>query len=171
MKRNHVPASVWSNPIHFAAFGFGSGTAPYAPGTFGTLAAIPLYWLMVTWLPATAYAFVVVAMFVFGVWICDRTERDIGVHDHSGIVWDEFVGYLVTMWMVPVTWGWAIAGFFAFRLFDIWKPWPVRQAERRFNGGFGNMVDDLLAGIYACISLHVALTIYRQLGLVLPGFG
>lgn len=171
MKRNRVPSSVWSNPVHFAAFGFGSGTAPYAPGTFGTLAAVPLYWAMASGLSAAAYAVVVVAMFVFGVWLCDRTERDIGVHDHSGIVWDEFVGYLVTMWLLPLTWGWAIAGFFAFRLFDIWKPWPVRQAERRFGGGFGNMVDDLLAGVYAGLGLHLAWALYRHLGLAVPGFG
>ncbi len=154
-KRNTVPQSVWRNPIHFLAFGFGSGTAPYAPGTFGTLAAIPLYLLMVRFLEWPAYLVVVGSLFVFGVWLCSRTERDIGVHDHSGIVWDEFVGYFVTMAFSPSGWPWVVAGFFLFRLFDVWKPFPVRQAERRFGGGFGNMVDDLLAGVYANLVLQL----------------
>lgn len=154
-KRNVVPPSVWRNPIHFLAFGFGSGTAPYAPGTFGTVAAIPLYLLLVHFLEWPAYLAVVGLLFVFGVWLCSRTERDIGVHDHSGIVWDEFVGYFVTMAFIPPVWPWVIAGFFLFRLFDIWKPFPIRQAERRFGGGFGNMIDDLLAGIYANLVLQL----------------
>ena len=155
MKRNHVPASIWHNPIHFIAFGLGSGAAPYAPGTFGTLAAIPVYLLFNEFLSLPVYAGVTVSMFVAGVWLCDRTERDIGVHDHSGIVWDEFVGYLVTMFAVPAGWPWVVAGFFLFRLFDVWKPYPIRQLERRHQNGFGNMFDDLLAGVYANLILQL----------------
>jgi len=154
LKRNSVPQSVWSNPVHFLAFGLGSGAALYAPGTFGTLAAIPLYLLLVNYTRWPAYAVIVAIMFLFGVWMCDRTERDIGVHDHSGIVWDEFVGYLVTMFYAPAGWVWLVAGFFLFRLFDIWKPFPVRQMERRYQKGFGIMVDDVVAGIYAGLVLQ-----------------
>ncbi|MFV1998070.1 MAG: phosphatidylglycerophosphatase A [Acidiferrobacterales bacterium] len=155
IKRNKVPRSMWSNPVHFLAFGLGSGAAPYAPGTFGTLAAIPLYLLLVNYTSWPVYAVIVAIMFLAGVWMCDRTERDIGVHDHSGIVWDEFVGYLVTMFYAPPGWLWIVAGFFLFRLFDIWKPFPVRQLERRYRNGFGNMVDDVIAGIYAGLALQV----------------
>ena len=163
IKRNNFPKSIWTNPIHFLAFGLGSGAAPYAPGTFGTLAAIPIYLVLVEYLAWPAYGLVVVVMFAFGVWLCERTERDIGVHDHSGIVWDEFVGYLVTMFAVPVDWVWVVAGFFLFRLFDVWKPFPVRQLERRYQNGFGNMADDLLAGIYANIVLQLLVLAERQL--------
>ena len=162
IKRNSVPRSIWINPIHFFAFGLGSGAAPYAPGTFGTLAAIPIYLVLIEYLSLPIYGLVVVAMFGIGVWLCDRTEKDIGVHDHSGIVWDEFVGYLVTMLAVPVGWVWVVAGFFLFRLFDVWKPFPVRQLERRYQNGFGNMADDLLAGIYANIVLQLLVLAERQ---------
>ncbi len=155
MKRNRVPASMWRNPVHFLAFGLGSGAAPYAPGTFGTLAAIPIYLVFIEFLSWPIYAAITALMFIFGVWLCDRTERDIGVHDHSGIVWDEFVGYLVTMFAAPAGWQWVVIGFFLFRLFDVWKPYPIRQLERRHQNGFGNMFDDLLAGVYANIVLQL----------------
>lgn len=156
LKRNSVPRSIWSNPVHFFAFGLGSGAAPYAPGTFGTLAAIPLYLLLIHFLNWPLYAVVVVVMFLLGIWICNRTERDIGAHDHSGIVWDEFVGFLVTMFYAPAGWLWIVVGFLLFRLFDIWKPFPVRQLERRYRNGFGIMVDDLVAGVYAALVLQAA---------------
>ena len=156
IKRNNVPGSIWTNPVHFLAFGLGSGSAPCAPGTFGTAAAIPVYLLLVHFLAWPVYAIVVVVMFVFGVWLCDRTERDIGVHDHSGIVWDEIVGFLLTMTALPRSGLWVIAGFCLFRLFDIWKPWPVRQADRHIKGGLGIMLDDILAALYALLVLHIA---------------
>jgi phosphatidylglycerophosphatase A len=139
--------------VHFLAFGFGSGKAPVAPGTFGTLAAIPLY-LLLRPFSLPVYAVVVAAMFVVGVWLCRATERDLGVHDHPGIVWDEIVGYLITMFMAPAGWEWMVLGFFLFRLFDIWKPFPIRQLERRVRGGFGNMLDDALAGFYSLAVLQ-----------------
>ncbi|HFQ91528.1 MAG TPA: phosphatidylglycerophosphatase A [Chromatiales bacterium] len=151
MKSNNVPASVWRNPVHFAAFGFGAGAAKYAPGTFGTLAAVPLYLVMrdmaIGW-----YMMMTVLLFMLGVWLCERTSRDIGVHDHSGIVWDEIVGYLVTMAAAPRGWEWVVLGFLLFRLFDIWKPWPVKWCDRKIHGGLGIMVDDVVAALYAWLS-------------------
>lgn len=102
-------------------------------------------------------------MFFLGVWLCDRTEKDIGTHDHSGIVWDEFVGYLVTMFYAPAGWLWIIIGFFLFRLFDIWKPYPIRQLERRYRNGFGNMIDDVVAGLYAGIVLQLLVLVSVQI--------
>lgn len=153
MKSNIVPASIWRNPIHFAAFGFGSGAAKYAPGTFGTLAAIPFYWLM-QGLAIGWYVAITVILFLLGVWLCDRTARDIGVHDHGGIVWDEIVGYLVTMIAAPQGWLWIAVGFVLFRLFDIWKPWPVKWCDRKVDGGLGIMLDDVLAAGYAWLVLQ-----------------
>lgn len=144
---------VFTDWRHCLAFGFGSGLARYAPGTFGTLASIPLY-LALAQLPAWLYAVTVVAAFALGVWICDFVSHDLRVHDHGGIVFDEFVGYWITMFMVPAGWPWILAGFAAFRLFDIWKPWPIRWVDRHVEGGFGIMFDDVVAGVAACLSLH-----------------
>lgn len=139
--------------IHFLAFGFGSGRMPVAPGTFGTLAAIPIY-LLLDSAPPPAYAAVVAGLFVLGVWLCHATEQDLGVHDHPGIVWDEIVGYLITMFLAPRGWQWIVLGFVLFRLFDIWKPFPIRQIERRIRGGLGNMLDDALAGLYSLAAIQ-----------------
>lgn len=139
--------------VHFLAFGFGAGKAPVAPGTFGTLVGVIIY-LLLQPLSVLAYAIAVLVLFVLGVWLCQVTERDLGVHDHPGIVWDEIVGYLITMFMAPSGWRWIVAGFFLFRLFDIWKPFPIRQIERRIRGGFGNMFDDVLAGLYSLAILQ-----------------
>ena len=139
----------------FLALGFGSGKAPFAPGTFGTLVAIPIYFLLRELAPLT-YALIVIAMFALGVWICQITEQDLGEHDHSSIVWDEIVGYLITMFMAPAGWIWIAAGFFLFRLFDIWKPFPIRALQRRIRGGFGNMLDDVLAALYALAFIQIA---------------
>ncbi|MBA4503369.1 phosphatidylglycerophosphatase A family protein [Marinobacterium marinum] len=150
---NKAPASVWRNPIHFLAFGLGSGAAPWAPGTFGTLAAVPFWYLMAqTTLPV--YLGLTLLAGVIGIWLCGRTSRDLGVHDHGGIVWDEFVGYWITMIAVPVDWIWALLGFILFRLFDIWKPWPIRPVDRRVHGGLGIMLDDVLAGVFAALALQ-----------------
>ena len=147
---------VWKNPWHFLAFGFGSGLAKFAPGTFGTLAAIPLYLLLVQ-LPWWMYALLTVAAFFIGIRICQITSDDLNVHDFSGIVWDEFVGFWITMIAVPATWQWILAGFVLFRLFDIVKPWPVKIADKKVKGGFGIMLDDVLAGFYALACMHLAL--------------
>jgi phosphatidylglycerophosphatase A len=162
MKRNVAPASVWRNPIHFLAFGLGSGAAPYAPGTFGTLAAIPVYLLLML-LPLWAYLVMVVLMAVIGIWFCDVTSKDLGVHDHSGIVWDEFVGYFITMIAAPVSWVWIVVGFLLFRFFDIVKPWPIRRVDRHVMGGWGIMLDDILAGVYAGVVLQIVVVIANRM--------
>ena len=144
---------VFRDPIHFLALGFGSGCAPKAPGTFGTLAAIPLY-LLAQPLPLWAYLLLTTIGFIVGIWICDRAARDLGVHDHPAIVWDEVVGYFVTMIAAPAGWLWIVIGFVLFRVFDILKPWPIRRADQRIGGGFGIMFDDLLAAGYAWLVLQ-----------------
>ncbi len=136
------------NPVHLLAFGFGSGLAPKAPGTFGTLVAVPLYVLMAD-LSMTLYLALLLVGSLLGIWICGRTSEDLGVHDHGGIVWDEIAGYLLTMAFAPPGWIWLLVGFLLFRFFDILKPWPIRWLDRQVAGGFGIMLDDLMAGIYA----------------------
>ncbi|MBV0932347.1 phosphatidylglycerophosphatase A family protein [Marinobacterium weihaiense] len=156
---NKAPASVWRNPVHFLAFGLGSGASPWAPGTMGTLAAVPL-WYLLAQTGLTVYLLLTLIAFVIGIWLCGRTSRDLGVHDHGGIVWDEFVGYWITMIAVPVDWIWALLGFILFRLFDIWKPWPIRPVDRRVHGGLGIMLDDVLAGVFAALVLQGLLWIW-----------
>jgi phosphatidylglycerophosphatase A len=150
---NRAPASVWLNPIHFLAFGFGSGAAPVAPGTFGTLAAVPIY-LLLNQLSLGLYLTVVSALALLGIWLCHVTSRDLGEHDHGGIVWDEMVGYWLTMAAAPAGWLWLAVGFALFRLFDIWKPWPIRWADRHVHGGLGIMLDDILAAGFAWLCLQ-----------------
>jgi len=130
------------------AFGFGSGLSPKAPGTMGTLAAIPLWWLLAQ-LPLSTYLVVVLVAAVAGILICGRAADRLGVHDHGGIVWDEFVGFWIAMAALPVTWQSLILGFVLFRLFDILKPWPISWLDRRVSGGFGIMIDDVIAGLAA----------------------
>ena len=149
-----IPARlVWRNPWHWLAFGFGAGLAPWAPGTFGTLAAVPIY-LALRPLPLAAYLALVGLMLLAGVGLCGYSSRTLGVHDHPGIVWDEVVGYLATMAAAPAQWWSPVLGFMLFRVFDIWKPWPVRSVDRRMGGGLGIMLDDLLAAVYAWVALQ-----------------
>jgi phosphatidylglycerophosphatase A len=101
------------------------------------------------------YLLIVVILFIFGVWICERTAKALQVHDHPGIVWDEIVGFLVTMILAPQGWIWWLAGFLLFRVFDIFKPWPIKILDQRVGGGFGIMIDDVLAGIFAAICLQL----------------
>ena len=161
IKRNHAPASIWRNPIHFLAFGFGSGAAPIAPGTFGTLVAIPLYLLMAP-LSLWVYLTIVAVMVLVGIWLCDVTSRNLGVHDHSGIVWDEIVGYLITMAAAPQGVAWMVAGFLLFRFFDILKPWPICRIDKQVEGGWGIMLDDILAGIFSWLTLQAAFLVYTN---------
>ena len=144
------------NPLHLLSLGFGSGLSPFAPGTCGTLVAIPLY-LLLAQLPLWYYLAAVAVAFAIGVYLCGYTSAALGEHDHSGIVWDEFVGFWITMIAVPATWQWILAGFVLFRLFDIVKPWPVKIADAKMKSGFGIMFDDLLAALYALIVLQIAL--------------
>ena len=144
---------VLHSPVLLLAFGFGSGLAPKAPGTIGTLAAIPLY-LLLAKLPLISYAIVVLLSFMVGCWLCGEAAKQLGVHDFGGIVWDEFVGYWITMFAAPAGWLWITLGFVLFRLFDIWKPWPIRLADKQVQGGLGIMLDDVLAGLYAWLCLQ-----------------
>ncbi|MEM7562155.1 MAG: phosphatidylglycerophosphatase A [Pseudomonadota bacterium] len=151
-----IPATMLKNPIHLLSLGFGSGLAPKAPGTCGTLVAIPFYLLMGQ-MPLAPYIALVVVGFIVGVFLCEQTSKALGVHDHPGIVWDEFVGFWLTMIAVPMTWYWIILGFVLFRFFDIFKPWPVKIADQKLKGGFGIMIDDVLAGIYALVCMQLIL--------------
>lgn len=142
------------NPTHLLAFGFGLGLAPKAPGTFGTLAALPFFALM-QHLSMPVYAAIVALMGVIGIYLCDKTARDMGEHDHPGIVWDEVVGMLITMAALPNGWHWWLIAFIAFRFFDIIKPWPIRLLDRHVHGGFGIMIDDVLAGFFGLASVQL----------------
>jgi phosphatidylglycerophosphatase A len=140
---------------HWIAFGLGAGLTPKAPGTFGTLAAVPLYWLLSP-LSLGTYLLVLAALFGLGVWACGRTARDLGGQDPGAIVWDEVVGYLAAMTAAPAGWHWVLAGFILFRLFDIWKPWPIRWLDRHVKGGLGIMLDDLAAGALTWVILWIS---------------
>jgi len=154
MSHKKLSFTLLKHPIHFLALGFGSGLAPKAPGTFGTLMAIPLY-LLLQPLSLSYYLAVVLFVSLIGIYICDKSSSMMGVHDHPGIVWDEFAGYFVTMIAAPAGWVWVLVGFALFRFFDILKPWPIRKIDKSVKGGFGIMLDDILAGIFAAICLHL----------------
>lgn len=151
---NVLPKLNWRNPIHLLAFGFGSGAMPKAPGTWGTLAAVPLYLLMEP-LALPLYLLLLLLLALLGVWLCHRTASDMGVHDHPGIVWDEFVGFFITMIAAPAGWVWIVVGFILFRFFDILKPWPIRWVDTHVHGGFGIMFDDVLAGLMALACMQL----------------
>jgi phosphatidylglycerophosphatase A len=140
------------NPAHFIALGFGSGLAPRAPGTFGTLVGLPLFAIM-TVLPEPAHLPLIALLFVIGVPICTRTGTALGVADHGSIVWDEIVAMLLVLEFTPRNWPWWLVAFGLFRLFDIWKPAPIRQCDARLKGGFGVMFDDLLAALFAICTM------------------
>ncbi|MBI1965506.1 MAG: phosphatidylglycerophosphatase A [Betaproteobacteria bacterium] len=147
------------HPAHFVAFGGGAGLAPVAPGTWGTLLALPLYALVAPRLAPMEFLLLVAALFGLGVWACGVTGRAIGVPDHGGMVWDELVAFLLVLFFVPDTLEWQAAAFLLFRLFDILKPPPIRYYDRTFKSGFGVMLDDLVAAFYTLIVLAVAKTI------------
>ena len=151
---NPTAKTIFTSPIHFLAFGFGSGLSPIAPGTMGTLAVIPIYLLMQP-LSLLSYIIFTLLISIVGIWICGASSQKLGVHDHGGIVWDEFAGYLITMIAAPQGWLWIIIGFVLFRIFDIWKPWPIRVIDKQVAGGLGIMLDDVLAGIFAGITLQI----------------
>jgi len=148
------------NPVHFLAFGFGSGLSPKAPGTAGTLVAL-LLWPLLAGLPLTVYLAIVAVVSIGGFYLCGKTASDLGVHDHPGIVWDEIAGYWLAMTAVPFTWYWMLAGFVLFRLFDIWKPWPISWLDRKVHGGVGIMVDDLIAGVFTWALLFSAMHFWQ----------
>lgn len=147
-----TPRQILQDPVLFLAFGFGSGLARKAPGTFGTAAAIPLYCLFAL-APLPVYGLLTVLVTVIGIWICGVAAEKLAEHDFGGIVWDEIAGYLITMWLVPFSWPAVFWGFVLFRIFDIAKPWPIRWIDRKVQGGLGIMLDDVLAGVFAAVLL------------------
>lgn len=140
------------DPIHLLAFGFGAGLSPIAPGTFGTVIAVPIVlWLeQLGWVAHLTFA---AAAILGGIYLCGESARRMGVHDHPGIVWDEITGFTVTMLAAPPEWYWLLTGFVLFRFFDIAKPWPIREADHSLPGGLGIMLDDVIAGIMAGLVL------------------
>lgn len=144
-----------ATPMGFLAFGLGSGLSPVAPGTAGTLAALP-FAVLIAAVPVWAGAVIVAAAAGLGIHLCGATARRLGVHDHGGIVWDEFVGLWIVVLVVPFHWAWWLAAVVLFRAFDIVKPWPIRWLDRRVPGGTGIMLDDVVAAIYAAALLALA---------------
>lgn len=139
------------SPLLLLAFGFGSGLAPRAPGTAGSIAAL-LLWTLLVWLPAAQLWVLIAVAAVLGIAICGGAATRLGVHDHGGIVWDEFVGLWLALALLPASWPAALLGFALFRLFDIAKPWPISWLDRHVAGGLGIMLDDLVAGLLAAAS-------------------
>ncbi|MGH8454972.1 MAG: phosphatidylglycerophosphatase A family protein [Nevskiales bacterium] len=167
MPKSPLPPArqILSSPVHFLAFGFGTGLAPVAPGTFGTLVGIPFF-LVLQPFGLPIYLAVTAVLFALGCYLCGESARRLGVHDHGGIVWDEIVAFLVTMlpWLLGVPratsvplWAWLAIGFGLFRFFDILKPPPANLADRHMHGGFGIMLDDLIAAVYAAGLLAMAM--------------
>ena len=149
--------TVLTDPVHFLAFGFGTGLAPFAPGTWGSLPAIVIWWFAPKDLLTQSVLLAV--GFAVGVWLCGASSKKLGVHDHSGIVWDEIVGMYLVLMVLPVSMGpepaWILGAFALFRLFDIWKPWPIRELDHSLRGGLGIMLDDVVAALYAALILVI----------------
>jgi phosphatidylglycerophosphatase A len=153
-----LPKQVWRNPLYFIAFGLGSGASPIAPGTFGTLMAIPFY-LLLRELSLSSYLIFVILFIAASSWLSDYISRQIHEHDHPGMCIDEFAGFFVTMINAPHSWLWIALGFALFRLFDIWKPWPIRYIDKHVHGGFGMILDDVVAGLFAMIIIQTLMII------------
>ena len=152
-KKTKVEArAVLTDPVNFLAFGFGTGLAPFAPGTFGSIPGLVLFWLTLDF-GLYVQLGAALALVVAGIWICGESARRIGVHDHGGIVWDEIAGMYLTLFLAPVTVQGFLVAFLLFRVMDIVKPWPIRELDHRIHGGLGIMLDDLVAALYAALLL------------------
>lgn len=149
---------LFSHPAHLLAFGFGSGLARRAPGTFGTLVAFPIYWFLAPRLSDALFVLLLIWAFAIGIWVCDKTGRALGVSDFGGIVWDEIVAMLLVLFFTPPGWQWGLLAFVLFRFFDIVKPPPIRYFDSEWHGGLGVMFDDLLAAGYALLCLALIKT-------------
>lgn len=152
---------LFGHPAHFIALGFGTGLAPVAPGTFGTLLAIPLFAMLELWLPPLSLLGVAVMLFGIGIWACERTGRDLGFADHGSMNWDEAVAFMLVLAFTPQGWGWKALAFVAFRFFDVVKPEPIRHFERTLKGGLGVMFDDIVAAAYTLLSMAVVMLVLR----------
>ncbi len=151
---------AYAHPAHFIALGFGAGASRFAPGTVGTLLAFPLWWLLHPAYGALETGLILAALFAVGVWACDLTGRHLGVADHGAMCWDEVVAFLAVLMIVPGEPAWQLAAFLLFRAFDVVKPPPIREVERRVKGGFGVMLDDVLAAGYALVTLAVVKRVF-----------
>ena len=154
--------TVLRDPVHWLAFGLGAGLMPVAPGTWGSLVGLGLF-LLLPPLPAFWLAVIVIGVCVAGVVICGASSRRLAVHDHPGIVWDEIAGMMLVAATVPRTAAWLAAAFLAFRLFDVWKPWPIRDLDHSVSGGFGIMLDDVVAAVYAALCTGICQRIIASL--------
>lgn len=154
MTQTKLSHKVFQDPKYFVAFGFGAGLLPAAPGTWGTLIAMLLYIILSACSPLW-YALIVLLGTALGIWVSEIVTKDLGVKDYKGIVWDEIIGYLITMFYVPFGIIWMLLGFALFRFFDVLKPFPLSWVDKHVHGGFGIMLDDILAGILACFCLHL----------------
>ena len=146
---------VFSHPAHFVAFGFGAGLSPFAPGTAGTLVGFPIFWLVGPRYSPWEMLVLVAVLFGIGVWACGVTGRNLGISDHGGMCWDEIVAFLLILEIAPDGPYWQLAAFFLFRIFDVVKPSPIRELEKRMKGGFGVMFDDILAAGYTLLALAI----------------
>ena len=147
------PASIWTNPIHFMASGFGMGAMPVMPGTFATLAAIPLYLVLIK-LGLVLYVIITITAVLAGVYLCQKANDDFGTEDHPAAAWDEIAGFLIVMIAIPPTWYYIMLGFALFRYFDIAKPGPIGWIDRKVHGGLGVMLDDVAAALASWIILQ-----------------
>jgi phosphatidylglycerophosphatase A len=146
---------VLAHPAHFLALGFGTGLAPVAPGTVGTLLGFPIHGLLASRLAPAELLAVVAGMFAIGVWACGKTGTDLGIADHSAMNWDEVVAFLLILVITPPGWAWQAFAFFAFRFFDVVKPPPIRYFDRTIKGGFGVMFDDIVAAFYTLLATAI----------------
>jgi phosphatidylglycerophosphatase A len=156
-----IPAQVWQHPAYFIAFGFGIGTVPIAPGTFGTLLAIPFY-LVLSALPLSIYLIFTLGFCLASMWLCQFVSKQIAVEDHPGMCIDEFAGFFVTMINAPVGVTWVVLGFLFFRLFDIFKPFPINVVDKNIHGGFGMVLDDVIAGFFSFCLLQIIFTLSQH---------
>jgi phosphatidylglycerophosphatase A len=155
---------VFSHPAHFFAFGFGVGVVPLAPGTLGTLLGFPIYYGLAAIMTDQMLLVCIVLSFVAGIWFCGVTGRNLGVHDHGGMVWDEIAAFMLVLFFVPPEPLWQAFAFLLFRLFDILKPPPIRRLDQGIRNGFGVMLDDLVAAFYALLCLAAWQRVYDWTG-------
>ena len=163
MPKSISPRMLIKHPVLLLATGLGSGLLPKAPGTYGTLVAVPLY-IIVSGFDLATYWITFMSLFLIGILICKKATQVLGEEDHPSIVWDEIVGYLITMYSLPQNWTLVIAGFILFRIFDILKPWPIRMVDKTVKGGLGIMLDDVIAGAAANIVLQIGIVVLTYLG-------
>jgi phosphatidylglycerophosphatase A len=158
------PRFLFGHPANFIALGFGVGLIPFAPGTFGTLLALPIFHVLHPLMAAGDFLLLLGFLYVAGIWICDKAGRNLGVEDHAALVWDEIVAFLLVLFFTPPSLLWQAIAFLLFRLFDIFKPGPIRAIERMFRGGFGVMVDDLVAAFCSLLCLTLLRLLVPMLG-------